>query len=57
MIILPSHTNHALQPLDVAYFKHFKTTFRKEINVTMVNKNNIKLDKISLVSWVEKTLD
>jgi hypothetical protein len=27
MIILPSHTPHALQPLDVAYFKPFKTTF------------------------------
>jgi hypothetical protein len=25
---LPSHTNHALQPLDVACFKYFKTAFR-----------------------------
>jgi hypothetical protein len=26
MITLPSHTSHALQLLDVAYFKPFKTT-------------------------------
>jgi hypothetical protein len=25
---LPSHTNHALQPLEVACFKYFKTTFK-----------------------------
>jgi hypothetical protein len=31
MITLPSHTFHALQSLDVACFKHFDTTFRKEI--------------------------
>ena len=29
IIFLPSHTSHALQPLDVACFKLFKTTFRK----------------------------
>ncbi len=57
MITLPSHMIHALQPLDVACFKPFKKTFKKESNPTMVNNNNIKLDKISLVSWVEKTLD
>jgi hypothetical protein len=28
MITLPSHTSHALQPLDVVCFKPFKTTFR-----------------------------
>jgi hypothetical protein len=25
---LPLHTNHALQPLDVACFKYFKTAFK-----------------------------
>jgi hypothetical protein len=29
MITLPSHTNHTLQPLNVACFKPFKTTFKK----------------------------
>ena len=29
IVCLPSHTSHALQPLDVACFAPFKTTFRK----------------------------
>ena len=29
IVSLPSHTNHALQPLDVACFKPFKTAFRR----------------------------
>ena len=29
IISLPSHTSHALQPLDVNYFKPFKSTFRQ----------------------------
>ena len=29
IVSLPSHTSHGLQPLDVAWFKPFKTTFRK----------------------------
>ena len=29
IVFLPFHTNHTLQPLDVACFKPFKTTFRK----------------------------
>ncbi len=39
MITLPSHTFHALQPLDVACFKPFKTTFRKEKDISMVRRN------------------
>jgi hypothetical protein len=30
MITLPSHTSHALQPLDVSYFKPFKIAFKKK---------------------------
>jgi hypothetical protein len=55
MITLPSHTSHALQPLDLTCFKPFKTTFRKERNGAMDNKNNTKLDNITLVTWVDKT--
>jgi hypothetical protein len=44
MFTLPSHTSHALQPLDVVCFKPFKTTFKKEKNTTMINRNYIELD-------------
>ncbi len=57
LIILPSHTSHALQPLDVACFKLFKTTFRKERDTTMFKRNDTKPKKITLIDWVNKTLD
>jgi hypothetical protein len=57
MVTLPSNTFHALQPLHVACFKPFETTFRKEKNISMVRRNYIKLDKIALVGWVDKALD
>jgi hypothetical protein len=46
MVTLLSHTSHALQPLDVVCFKPFKTTFRKEKETTMINRNYIELNKI-----------
>jgi hypothetical protein len=57
MIILPSHTFHVLQPLDVACFKPFKTNFRKEKDITMVRRNYKKIDKITLAGWVNKALN
>jgi len=57
MVILPSHTSHALQPLYLACFKPFKTAFRKERDTTIINRNYIELDKIVLVGWMDKTLD
>jgi hypothetical protein len=39
MIILPTHTFHALQTLDFSYLMLFKTTFRKVKDVTMAKKN------------------
>jgi hypothetical protein len=57
MTNLPFHTSHALQPLDVACFKPFKTTFEKERDGAMANKNYIKLNKIILAAWVDETLD
>jgi hypothetical protein len=39
MIILPSHTSNALQPLNVVYFKPFKTVFKKESDIAMVRRN------------------
>jgi hypothetical protein len=57
IITLPLHTSHALQPLHVACFKPLKITFRKEKDITMVRKNYIKSDKITLTRWVDKALD
>jgi hypothetical protein len=58
MFTLPSHTSHALQPLDIACFKPFKSTFRKEKkDTTMINRNYIEPNKIVLVGWVDKALD
>jgi hypothetical protein len=38
-VIVPSHTNHTLQPLDLACFKLFKMAFKAYRNVwTLVNK-------------------
>jgi len=39
MIILPSHTSNALQPLNVVYVKPFKTIFKKERDIAMVRRN------------------
>jgi hypothetical protein len=41
----------------VVCFKPFKTTFRKERNITMVRRNYIELNKITLAGWVNKALD
>jgi hypothetical protein len=55
MITLPSHTSHAFQPLNVSCFKPFKTTLKK--NATMARNKYQKPDKITLVGWVDRTLD
>ncbi len=57
MIILLSHSSHALQPLDVSYFKPFKTSFKKEKNNSMVRNNYNEPDKATFVTWVDKALD
>jgi hypothetical protein len=41
----------------VVCFKPFKTAFKKERDISMVRRNYIKLDKITLVGWVGKALD
>lgn len=57
LIILPSHTSHTLQPLDVTCFKPFKTKFRAYKNVwILVNKKNgaTKNDLVQCISLVLK---
>jgi hypothetical protein len=50
MVTLLIHTSHALQPLDVTYFKPLKTTFRKEKNYVMVKNNYLEPDKATLTT-------
>ncbi len=57
MLILLAHTFHALQPLDVNYFKPFKLAFMKEKDNSMIRNNHLELDKVTLASWVDKTLN
>jgi hypothetical protein len=57
MVTLLAHTSHALQPLDVSFFKPFKIAFRKERDNAMVKNNHCEPDKCTLSSWVDKSLD
>ncbi len=57
MITLPSHTSHALEPLDVSCFRPFKFAFMKERNKNMFRNNHRKLDKVTLTCWVERTFN
>jgi len=41
----------------MACFKPLKSTFKRERDTSMVRRNCIELDKISLVGWVDKALD
>lgn len=49
MVILPSHTTHVLQPMDVSCFNPFK----KEGDGTMVRNNYNKPNKVTLAKWVD----
>ncbi len=54
MITLPSHTSHALHPLDVKCFKPFKFDFKKERDESMLKNNHRELDNVTLVSWADR---
>jgi hypothetical protein len=41
----------------VACFKPFKIVFRKEKDTSMVSRNYIEPNKVTLVEWVDKALD
>jgi hypothetical protein len=56
MVTLPSHTSHALQPLDVTFFKPFNNVLEKERYSTMERNHYLELDKVTLNEWVDKAL-
>jgi hypothetical protein len=49
MITLPSHTQNALQPLNVFYLKSSKMTFRIVRDATMSKTNHMELNNIILI--------
>jgi hypothetical protein len=57
MITFPSHTSHALQSLDVSYFRPFKFTFRKERDENMFRNNHRELNKVTLTCWVDRAFN
>jgi hypothetical protein len=56
MVVLLLHTSNAFEPLDVSYFKRFKTKHSKN-NETMVINNYLELNNMILVNYVDITLE
>jgi hypothetical protein len=56
MVTLLAHILHALQPLDITYFKPFKNAFRMERNSNIAKNKYLELHKITLAEWVDKAL-
>jgi hypothetical protein len=56
LVSLPSHTLHALQPLDVSVFKPFKTYFREYRNYWTSRNVGQKATKEALAQWVSLAL-
>jgi hypothetical protein len=56
LITLPSHTSHALQPLDVSVFKPFKQFFREYRDFWMSRNLEQPASKEILAQWVSLAL-
>ena len=56
IVSLPSHTSHALQPLDIACFKPFKTAFRQIRDVWCLRNKDLPVGKQTLCEWTSTAL-
>ena len=56
IVSLPSHTSHALQPLDIACFKPFKTAFRQIRDAWCLRNKNLPVGKQTLCEWTSTAL-
>lgn len=54
LLCLPSHTTHALQPLDRAFFKPLKSYFAQEAKSWMINYKNKKLTRYDVSKLIGK---
>lgn len=57
LLTLPSHTSHAMQPLDVSCFRPFKQAFRLLRDVWTLRNKSKGATKEVLASWVSKALE
>jgi hypothetical protein len=56
LLTLPSHTSHAMQPLDVLCFKTFKQAFRLLRDVWTLRNKSRGASKEVLATWVSSAL-
>ena len=56
LLTLPSHTSHALQPLDVTIFKPFKISFSLYRDVWTMSNKGSAAHKETLAQWVSLSL-
>ena len=57
IIYVPSHTSHALQSLDVNYFKPFKYALRQIRNFWILLNRGKKMEKTTLCKWTSQALE
>jgi hypothetical protein len=57
LLTLPSHTSHAMQPLDVSWFKPFKQAFRLLGDVWTLRNKSRGANKEVLAKWVSTALE
>jgi hypothetical protein len=57
LLTLPSHTSHAMQPLDVSCFKPLKQAFRLLRDVWTLRNKNRGANKEVLAKWVSAALE
>ena len=56
IVTLPSHTSHALQPLDRTCFVPFKAAFQRIQDDWIRDRQNKKVEKSMLCEWTSKAL-
>ena len=56
LLTLPSHTSHALQPLDVSVYKPFKIAFKVYRDMWVTNNKGMRTRRTTLAQWISKSL-
>ena len=54
LLVLPSHTSHILQPLDVSVFSPLKTLFRKKTGIAHLINESFESKKANFPVFVKK---